>query len=103
MYNVRVDLQKFSSGAGLLTEWHADAQAATQAIDAGAIQVWIDAAGTTVYAIINMEADNAAQAHAEVLNIMGSLPMGASGYLIIDEARVVTPYPEWAEYLPSRG
>ncbi len=50
-----------------------------------------------------MEADNPAQAHAEVLNIMGSLPMEASRELIIDEARVVTLFAEWAEYLPSRG
>ncbi len=102
-YKIRVDLQKFSSGQELLYKWHQEAQAAMGAIKAGAAQVWKDAADTVVYAIINVEANDAAQAHANVLNIFGSLPMGASGELIIEEARSVMPYQEWAQHLTNRG
>ena len=102
-YKIRVDLQKFSSGQALLNKWHQEAQAAMGAINAGVVQVWKDTADAVVYVIIKMEADNAAQAHGEVLNIFGSLPMGASGELIVEEARSVIPYPEWAQYLASRG
>ena len=36
---IRVDLQKFSSGEQLLDKWHLEAQAATEAIKAGAVQI----------------------------------------------------------------
>ena len=102
-YKIRVDLQKFSSGQTLLDKWHEEAQAAMGAINAGVVQVWKDIADPVVYVIIKVEADDAAQAHGGVLNIFGSLPMGASGELIIEEARSVIPYSEWAQYLASRG
>jgi hypothetical protein len=102
-YKIRVDLQKFSSGHALLDKWHQEAQAAKGAINAGVVQVWKDTADAVVYVIIKMEADDAAQAHGEVLNIFASLPMGASGELIIEEARSVISYLEWAQYLERRG
>jgi hypothetical protein len=102
-YKLRVDLQKFSSGQELLAKWHQEAQAAMGAINAGAVQVWKDAADTVVYAILTVEADDAAQAHGNVLNIFGSLPMGVSGEIIIEEARSVLPYQQWAQYLASRS
>jgi hypothetical protein len=102
-YKIRVDLQKFSSGQELLDKWHQEAQAAMHAINAGVIQVWKDAADAAVYVILTVEAENPAQAHGNVLNIFGSLPMGASGELIIDEARAVVPYQQWAQYLAGRG
>jgi hypothetical protein len=102
-YKLRVDLQKFSSGQALLEKWHQEAQSAMQAINAGAAQVWKDTADTVVYVILNMEAENAAQAHGNVLNIFGSLPMGVSGEIIIEEARSVIPYQQWAQYLAARS
>jgi hypothetical protein len=102
-YKIRVDLQKFSSGQELLDKWHQEAQAAMPAINAGVVQGWKDAADAVVYAILTVEAENQAQAHGNVLNIFGSLPMGASGELIIDEARAVMPYQQWAQYLTERG
>ena len=102
-YKLRVDLQKFSSGEQLLDEWTVEAQAAMEAINAGVVQVWKDAADPVVYAVINIEANNQAEAHAAALTMLGSLPMGASGELIVEEARVVFPYQEWAEYLASRN
>jgi hypothetical protein len=102
-YKLRVDLQKFSSGQAMLDKWHQEAQAAMGAINAGAAQVWKDAADTVVYVILNVAADDAAQAHGNVLNIFGSLPMGESGEIIIEEARSVMPYQQWAHYLASRG
>lgn len=102
-YKIRVDLQKFSSGQALLDKWHEEAQAAMGAINAGVVQVWKDTADAVVYVIIKMDADDAARAHGEVLNIFTSLPMGASGELIIEEARSVIPYPEWAQYLENRA
>ena len=102
-YKIRVDLQKFSSGQELLEKWHQEAQAATQAINAGVVQVWKDVADAVVYVILTVEAENPAQAHGNVLNIFGSLPMGASGELIIEEARAVVPYQQWAQYLAGRG
>jgi hypothetical protein len=102
-YKIRVDLQKFSSGQELLDKWHQEAQAATEAINAGAVQVWKDTADAVVYAILNVEADNPAQAHGNALTIFGSLPMEASGELIIEEARSVMPYQQWAQYLAGRG
>ena len=101
-YKFRVDLQKFSSGQQLLEKWHQEAQGAMQAINAGAVQAWKDAADAVVYAILTVEADNPAQAHGNVLHIFGSLPMGASGELIIEEARAVLPYQQWAQYLAGR-
>ena len=74
-----------------------------EAIKAGALQVWKDTADAAVYAILTVEANDPAEAHANVLTIFGSLPMGASGELIIEEARSVIPYQQWAQYLARRG
>ena len=101
-YNVRVGIQKFSSGQELLSKWNEEAQASIGAIDAGVIQIWKDAADATVYVVVEIEADDAATAHGNHLEMTGSLPMGASGELIIEEARSVIPYKEWAEYLAGR-
>ena len=101
-YKIRVDLQKFSSGPQLLNKWHEEAQAASGAIDAGVIQVWKDAADAAVYVIAEVEADNPAQAHGNALEMFGSLPMGAGGELVLEEARSVIPYKEWADYLARR-
>lgn len=101
-YKVRVDLQKFSSGKALLDKWHEEAQAASGAIQAGAAQIWKDVAEPVVYAILNIEAENQAHAHANVLETFCSLPMGASGELIIEEARQIMTYTEWADHLASR-
>lgn len=102
-YKLRVDLQKFSSGQELLAKWHQEAQAAMGAINTGAAQVWKDAAEPVVYAILTVDAETPAEAHGNVLNTFGSLPMGVSGEIIIEEARVVLPYQHWAAYLASRG
>ena len=102
-YKLRVDIQKFSSGSTLLDKWHQEAQAAMQAINAGAVQVWKDTADTVVYAILTVEAESPAEAHANVLNIFGTLPMAVNGEIIIEEARSVMPYSQWAEYLAGRG
>ena len=101
-YKVRVDLQKFSSGDDLLRAWNAEAQAASGAIDAGIAQIWKDVAEPVVYVINNVDAESAAEAHAKILEIFNSLPMGADGELIIEEGRAVVPYREWADYLASR-
>ena len=101
-YKVRVDMQKFSSGKQLLDKWHQEAQAASGAMEAGIAQIWKDAAEPLVYVILNIEAENQTQAHGSVLEIFASLPMGASGELVIEEGRQVIPYREWAEYLAGR-
>ncbi len=101
-YKFRVDLQKFSSGEQLLSKWSEEAKSATAGIEAGVIQAWKDAAEAVVYAFVTVEADNPAQAHGSALEMFTSVPMGASGELIIEEARSVIPYKEWAEYLAGR-
>ena len=101
-YKVRVDMQKFSSGKQLLDKWHQEAQAASGAMDAGVAQIWKDAAEPVVYVILNIEAENQTQAHGSVLEIFASLPMGASGELVIEEGRQVMPYREWVDYLAGR-
>ena len=50
----------------------------------------------------HVEVDNPAQAHGNALEMFASFPIGASGELIIEEARSVIPYKEWADYLGSR-
>jgi hypothetical protein len=102
-YKIRVDLQRFSSSQALLDKWNQEAQAAMEAIKAGAAQVWKDTADPVAYLVITVEANDPAQAHGNVLSILGSLPMGASGELIIEEARSVIPYQQWAQYLAERG
>ena len=68
----------------------------------GVVQNWNDAADAPVYVIATVEADNPAQAHGNALENIASLPMGASGELILEEARSVIPYEEWADYLAGR-
>ena len=102
-YKLRVDIQKFSSGQALLDKWHQEAQAAMGVIHTGAVQVWKDASDTVVYAILTVEAENPAEAHGNVLSVFGTLPMGVSGEIIIEEARSVMPYQDWAAYLAGRN
>jgi hypothetical protein len=101
-YKVRVDLQKFSSSEGLMDQWNKEAQAATAAMDAGAVQIWKDAAEPVVYVVAQVEADDQAQAHGKYLQMLCALPMGADGQLIIEEGHAVIPYRDWAEYLAGR-
>jgi len=79
-----------------------EAQAALGAMDAGIIQAWKDAADTTVYVIATMEGENAIDAHGTALSIFGTLPMFQSGHLIMEEARSVVPYRDWATYLANK-
>ena len=95
----RIDLQKFSSGQELLMAWQAEAQAALEGIDAGTFQLWKDAAEPVVYAIINIEADNTAQAAWKLYEGALSLPMGAAGQFSLEEAKAVVPYRDWADTL----
>ena len=101
-FKLRVDLAKSSSGEELLSKWNEEAQAALGAMDAGIVQVWKDAADTTVYVIMTVEGENAIDAHGTALSIFGTLPMFQSGHLIIEEARSVVPYRDWATYLANR-
>ncbi len=98
---VRVDLQKFSSGEELLKGWQTEAQAAQEAIQGGAFQLWKDAAEPVVYAIINIEADNAAQAGLNLYNAALSLPFGKAGQFVIEEVRSVVSYQDWADTLAN--
>ena len=101
-FKLRVDLAKSSSGEELLSKWNEEAQAALGAMDAGIVQVWKDAADTTVYAIMTVEGEHAIDAHGTALSIFGTLPMFQSGHLIMEEARSVVPYRDWATYLANR-
>ncbi len=102
-YKIRVDLQKFSSGDELFDKWSEEASAALGAVDAGVLQIWKDAADATVYAIITTDGANAVEAHGEALKLLKTVPMGASGELVIDEARSLISYGEWADYLSNRS
>ena len=101
-YKFRDDLQKFSSGQQPLNKWNEEAKSATAAINAGVIHAWKDAAEAVVYAFVTVEVDNPAQAQGSALEMFGSVPMAESGELIIEAARSVIPYKEWAEYLAGR-
>lgn len=96
---VRVDLQQFSSGEELLKAWKAEAEVAMQSVTEGSEQLWKDAAEPVMYAIVNIEADNAAQASWHLYNTALSLPMGALHQFVIEEAKLVVPYQEWANTL----
>ena len=97
----RIDLQRFSSGEGLLKAWRAEAEAALPGISAGAFQLWKDAAEPVIYGIINVEADNAAQAGWKLYTGLLALPMGAAGQFVVEEMRPVVPYQEWADALAN--
>ena len=75
---------------------------AMAAINAGISQVWNDTADAVVHVIMTVEAATPAQAHADVLKSLGNLPMGLGGEIIIDKARSVMPYAQWAEHLSDR-
>ena len=98
---IRVDLQKFSSGDELLKGWLAEAEAAQKGIKSGAFQIWKDAAEPVVYSIINIEADNAAQASLNLYKAALSLPFGKAGQFVIEEITPVIPYQEWADTLSN--
>jgi len=71
-------------------------------MDAGIIQIWKDAADAVVYVIATFEGANAVEAHGTALATFGTLPMFQSGHLIMEEARSVVPYRDWATYLANR-
>jgi aspartate aminotransferase-like enzyme len=100
---VRVDLSKFSSPQALIDAWYEEAQAVAAAGEQMNIQLWKDASEPTVYGIATIEAANAAEAHADMLSIFTTVPMGANGQLIVEEVRSVLPYPEWAAALAGRA
>ena len=102
-YKIRIDVTKSSSGEELLSKWHEEAQAALGAIDAGIIQIWKDAADAVVYVIATFEGETAVEAHGTALATFGTLPMFQSGHIIIEEARSVLDYREWAAYLANRN
>ena len=85
-YKVRVDISKSSSAEQLLASWNEEAQGAVKAMDAGVIQLWKDAADTTVYVIAAIEGENAAEAHGTLLATFLDLPMYRRGEIIIEEA-----------------
>ena len=97
----RIDLQKFSSGEELLKSWQAEAQAALQGISDGTFQLWKDAAEPVVYGVITIEADNMAEASWNLYNGALALPMGARGEFILEEAKAVVPYRQWADTLAN--
>ncbi len=98
---VRIDLQKFSSGEQLLKVWRLEAQAAMKGVNAGALQLWKDAAEPVVYSIANIEADNVAQASWKLYNALLSVPMGAAGQFTIEDLRLVVPFQDWADTLAN--
>ena len=102
-YKIRIDLSKSSSGEALLSKWHEEAQAALGAKDAGIIQIRKDAADAVIYVIATFEAATAVEAHGTALATFGTLPMFQSGHIIIEEARSVLDYREWAAYLANRN
>jgi len=90
----------------LLSKWHEETQAALGAKDAGIIQIWKDAADAVIYVIATFEAATAVEAHGTALATFatfGTLPMFQSGHIIIEEARSVLDYREWAAYLANRN
>ena len=87
----------------MLSKWHEEAQAALGAIDAGIIQIRKDAADAVIYVIATFEAATAVEAHGTALATFGTLPMFQSGHIIIEEARSVLDYREWATYLANRN
>ena len=100
---LRFDIQKFSSGEKLLDKWNIGAHAPIDTPGVDIVHAWKDAAEPVAYNFVTVNADNQAEAHGKLLTMIGSLPPGASGELIFEEARAVIPYEEWAEYLASRS
>ena len=62
-----------------------------------------DAADAVVYVIATFEGADAVEAHGTALATFGTLPMFQSGHIIIEEARSVLDYREWADYLAKRN
>ena len=87
----------------MLTKWNEEAQTAMGAIDAGVILIWKDSTNVVVYVIAIFEWQNAVAAHGTALATFGTLPMFQSGHIIIEEARSLIDYREWADYLAKRN
>ena len=102
-YKIRIDVTKSSSGEELLSKWNEEAQAAVGAMDAGIVKIWKDASDAVVYVIATFEGANAVEAHGTALATFGTLPMFQSGHIIIEEARSVLDYREWAAHLANRN
>lgn len=100
---VRVDINRYESGEALLDRWLEDAEAAEGAEQAGLIQsVWKDVSEPVVYPVLRIEADDAMQAHAAVLEAFKGLPMGQDGARLLEHVAQVRPYSEWRQFLRQR-
>ena len=100
---VRVDINRYPSAEALLDRWLEEAEAAEGAEQAGLIQtVWKDVSEPVVYPVLRIEADDALQAHASVLEAFKGLPMGQDGALSVEHVAQVRPYAEWREFLRQR-
>ncbi len=100
---VRVDINRYPSAEALLDRWLEEAEAAEGAEEAGLIQtVWKDVNEPVVYPVLRIEAANALEAHASVLEAFKGLPMGQDNALILDRVAQVRPYSEWRDFLRQR-
>ena len=52
---------------------------------------------------MTFEGESAVEAHGKALATFGTLPMFQSGHIIIEEARSLIDYREWADYLAKRN
>ncbi len=100
---VRIDINRYPSGEALLDRWLDEAEAAEGAEQAGTLQAaWKDTSEPVVYPILRIEADDALQAHAAVMEGMKGFPMGQDNALILEHIAQVRPYAEWREFLRRR-
>ena len=100
---VRIDINRYPSAEALLDRWLEEAEAAEGAEQAGLIQaVWKDVSEPVVYSVLRIEADDALQAHASLLEAFKGLPMGQDNALLIEHVAQVRPYSEWRDFLRKR-
>ncbi len=52
--------------------------------------------------MLRIEAANALEAHASVLEAFKGLPMGQDNALMLDRVAQVRPYSEWRDFLRQR-
>ena len=100
---VRIDINRYPSVDALLDRWLEEAEAAKAFEEAGALQVaWKDVNEPVVYPVLRIEAEDALQAHAAVLEGFMGFPMGEDNALVIEHVAQVRPYGEWREFLRKR-
>ena len=100
---VRVDLNRYPSAEALLDRWLEEAEVVEGAEQAGVVQVaWKDVSEPVIYPVVRMEADDALQAHASLLEGFMGFPMGQDNALVIEHVAQVRPYAEWREFLRKR-